>query len=84
MIMALNLTDEQRKHLTPNQRILEQVWAAEERGDKETARELRKQLVIPAETLMALKKTAGADWIRKRGLRTETADEKYGPGWLDR
>ena len=45
------------------------------------------ELDIPAHTLMAFKPCnmpGGADWIRSRNLRTHLADEKYGPGWLDR
>jgi len=38
----------------------------------------------PAHTLMWLKKRRGAAFIRDLGFDTTEADEKYGPGWLDR
>ncbi len=44
----------------------------------------RQQLIIPAEGLMALKKSRGAQVIRDWNLRTETAEAKYGKDWLDR
>lgn len=54
------------------------------RGDTEEYFELMKRIEAPAEALLALKNSAGADWIREKGLNTKRADEKYGPGWLDR
>jgi len=39
---------------------------------------------IPAHTLMFLKNSRGAQFIREFGFNTINADEKYGPGWLDR
>ena len=30
-----------------------------------------------------MKKTFGADHVRKHGYNTEKADKVYGPGWLD-
>lgn len=57
---------------------------ADRRGDEETARELRKQVIYPAEALLAAKRNMGAEWIRKSGFRTETAEAKYGKDWLDR
>ena len=43
----------------------------------------RQQLIVPATALMAAKKSMGADWVREQGLRTETAEAKYGKNWLD-
>ena len=82
--MALELTEEQEQRLTPNGRLLAKILEAQKRGDEDLASELRMDLIIPAETLMATKKNMGADWIRSEGLRTETAEEKYGKDWLDR
>ncbi len=82
--MALELTDDQDQRLTPNGRLLAKILEAKKCGDYDLAQELRKDLIIPAETLMATKICMGADWIRERGLRTETAEEKYGKDWLDR
>ena len=83
--MALELTAEERAVLPRNSRILVAMWDAEERGDQAEADRLFSALDIPAHTLMAIKrsKVGGADWIRKKKLRTHLADEKYGPGWLD-
>lgn len=78
------LTPEQVAQLTPNGQLLHRVVEAARRGDHETARELRKQVIYPAEALLAAKRNMGADWIRKRGFRTETAEAKYGKDWLDR
>ena len=49
----------------------------------EEAQILRQQLIVPATALMAAKKSMGADWVRKQGLRMETAEAKYGKNWLD-
>lgn len=78
------LTRDQVAQLSPNGQLLHRVGEAVERGDHETARELRKQVIYPAEALLAAKRNMGADWIRKSGFRTETAEAKYGKDWLDR
>lgn len=65
-------------------RLLGAILDAMKSGDEEMAEILCRQLIIPAETLMATKKTRGAQWIRDQKLRTETAEAKYGTGWLDR
>ena len=64
--------------------LLDELWAAEDAGDDERAFELRKKFKFTASSLMAVKETRGADWIRKNQLDTSKADEKYGEGWLDR
>lgn len=78
------LTPDQVAQLTPNGQLLHRVGEAVNRGDHETAWELRKQVIYPAEALLAAKRNMGADWIRKQGFRTETAEAKYGKDWLDR
>lgn len=78
------LTPEQVAQLTPNGLLLRRIREADRRGDHETASELRKQVIYPAEALLAAKRNMGADWIRKEGLRTETAEAEYGKDWLDR
>ena len=52
-------------------------------GDNEEYYRLMRELNVPAETLMALKKGGHTDFIRERGLKTDLADAKYGPDWLD-
>jgi len=39
---------------------------------------------LPAHSLMRLKNSEGADFIRNLGFNTTKADAAYGPGWLDR
>ena len=70
-----NLSNDEAVHL---------VVEAVQRGDHETARELRKQVIYPAEALLAAKRNMGAEWIRAQGYKTETAEAKYGKDWLDR
>ena len=68
--------------LSPASTLLE----AGDRGDQAEADRLLSKLEVPAHTLMAIKNSlpGGADWIRSMNLNTRLADEKYGPGWLDR
>lgn len=80
----MSMSPEDFARLTPNGQLLHLLGEAMDRGDEETARELRKKVVYPAEALLAAKRNMGADWIRKEGLRTETAEAKYGKDWLDR
>ena len=82
--MAANLTQEEIAALPEGLQVIHQMQKARDRGDNETYHRLQRRLKIPAESLMAAKRTMGADWIRERGLRTELADAKYGPDWLDR
>ena len=82
--MTLKLTAEERAALPRNSKILVAMLEAEDRGDKAESDRLFSELEIPAHALMAIKETRGADWIRSRNLNTRLADEKYGPGWLDR
>ena len=79
-----DLDEADRAALPRNSKILVAMWEAEDRGNTEEADRLFSALEIPAHTLMAIKAVLGADWIRSRNLRTHLADEKYGPGWLDR
>ena len=39
---------------------------------------------MPAEVLLAIKWNLGPDFIRKKGLKTELADEAYGKGWMEK
>ena len=82
--MVTKFTEADKAAMSPNVRIVAEINEAYARGDDAAASELRKKLVIPAEALMNAKITRGADWIRERGLRTETAERKYGKDWLDR
>ena len=44
----------------------------------------RRLIKLTPGSLMAMKITCGADFIRENGYNTEYADAEYGPGWLDR
>jgi len=39
---------------------------------------------LPPHSLMRLKQSRGAQFIRDWGFDTTRADAEYGPGWLDR
>lgn len=80
----LNYTPEEYAQLDEQTKLLVDITEASMRGEDELSWALTKKLIIPAETLMAAKLANGADWIRHRGLRTETAEVKYGKDWLER
>ena len=52
-------------------------------GDEETAWAWMSFVELEPSTLMSLKRRAGAQFIRNKGLRTTKADAAFGPGWLD-
>ena len=81
--MTPEFTAEERAALSENSKILLAKWEAEDRGDQAEADRLLSALEAPAHTLMAIKRTFGADWVRAMNLNTRLADEKYGPDWLD-
>ncbi|MGK2742265.1 hypothetical protein ACSHT0_15375 [Tepidicaulis sp. LMO-SS28] len=58
--------------------------AADKAGDGDTAWAWLALAEIPAPALLAAKRVNGADWIRAKGLRTETAEAAYGKDWLNR
>ncbi|MEJ7138930.1 hypothetical protein [Amphibiibacter pelophylacis] len=39
---------------------------------------------LTAQSLLGLKRRAGAQFIREKGLNTASADTAFGEGWLDR
>ena len=80
----MELTEEQRAKADPILLTISDAIDAKRRGDFETYIELIRTVPVPAHTLMAIKKCGHADTIRKYDLNTSLADEKYGPGWLDR
>lgn len=81
---TMTMTPEDVSKLSPQGQLLHRIGEAMRRGDEDTVRELQKQIVIPAEALLAAKRNMGADWIRQQGFRTDTAEKKYGKDWLDR
>ena len=84
--MISEFTDEERAALSENSQLILAMMEAEDRGDMAEADRLLSKVEGPAHTLMAIKESFpdGADMIRRMNMNTRLADEKYGPGWLDR
>ena len=78
------LSEEEKIGMSQNGVYLAESVAADEAGDDDAAWEWLKLAELPAHALLAAKRANGPDWIRKRGLRTETAEKAYGKDWLDR
>lgn len=78
------LTEADREGLSENAIYAVESGAAEDAGDTEAAWEWLAKAEIPAFGLLAMKRRHGADWIRAKGFRTETAEREYGKDWLDR
>ena len=75
---------ENTEYYDPELELYDQLWAAEADGNDELAFNIRKKIKFSAASLMAAKKTHGADWVRTQQFDTTKADEKYGPDWLER
>lgn len=80
------ITEAQREVLPRDVIVLMEMREAEARGDQAEFYRLIRELNVPAETLMAIKnhEPLGAKFIRELRLKTDLADAKYGPGWMDR
>ena len=63
---------------------MEKQMEAMDRGDEEAMAKYDRLIKLAPSSLMAIKITCGADYIRENGFNTEYADAEYGPGWLDR
>jgi len=57
---------------------------AERAGDGNAAWAWLALAELPPHSLMRLKQSQGAQFIRKWGFNTTRADAAYGAGWLDR
>lgn len=77
-------TEADLERFAPNDELIPKLIAAEKRGDEEAADAIRRQIIYPAETLLAIKETEGADWLIQRGWRLDEAERKYGKDWLYR
>lgn len=77
-------TELELKLFESNAENLDRYFEAADRGDEAAELYYFKQLIIPADALLAVKETRGADWIRRQGIRTDDADRMFGPDWLDR
>lgn len=78
------MNEEDRWDLSQNALFAAESAAAARAGDHDTALEWLQKAEIPASALLAAKRCNGADWIKRQGLRTETAEREYGRDWLDR
>jgi hypothetical protein len=83
------LTDAERAEIraegaSEDEVALEESEAADAAGDEESSWGWLARAELSAHTLAYYKNSYGAEFIRYYGFRTETADEVYGPGWLDR
>jgi len=58
--------------------------AADEARDEDSSWAWLARAELPHYSLKRLKRTHGADWIRKMGFKTATAEAAYGTDWLDR
>jgi len=83
------LSDAERQELmeervSENMMYLIESHEACNAGDTETGWAWLALAELPASSLLALKRVEGADYIRAKGLRTESAEAAYGKDWLDR
>ncbi|GAA0603481.1 hypothetical protein [Caenispirillum bisanense] len=78
------LSEERKRNLSQNALYAAESAAADDAGDEQAAWEWLALAEVPAPALLAAKRMNGADWIRAKGLRTETAEKAYGKDWLDR
>lgn len=75
-------TKEDLERFAPNDELLDLLDEAEERGDEKLVKELRGKMIWPAETLLATRRSRGADWLIKMGYNCAEAERKYGKDWL--
>lgn len=78
------LTEDEKKGLSENALYVAESHAAGIAGDDEAAWAWLRLAVLPAHALLSLKWSEGPDFIRNMGLKTQAADELYGPGWLEK
>ncbi|EJF88090.1 hypothetical protein [Bartonella melophagi] len=83
------MTDEQREELragglSQNGIYLSEAEAAEKANDEKTTWEWLAMAEYPAHALLCLRKWNGPQFIRDMGFSTKSADEEYGPDWLDK
>lgn len=78
------LTEAEKAGMSENCVYLAESHAAYKAGDHEAEWAWLAKAELPAHALKAAKRRNGADWIRAKGLRTETAERAYGKDWLDR
>ncbi|MCK5296726.1 MAG: hypothetical protein KAJ75_07525 [Alphaproteobacteria bacterium] len=64
--------------------LLDKIHLLNDAGKIDEAWELRKKIKYPAEALLSLKISEGAEALKKRGLNHERAEKAYGKDWLDK
>ncbi len=64
--------------------ILARIEQARSRNDRKAIETLRKELVPPADALVAAKCAVGAEWIREMGYICTRAEKKYGADWVEK
>jgi hypothetical protein len=72
-----------QRYMNENSRYLGEALAAHIANDMDASWKWLALANLPAHSLMSCKVNLGADFIREKGLKTNTADAEYGPGWLD-
>jgi hypothetical protein len=78
------LTEADREgYMNENSRYLGEALAAHMADDMDASWKWLALADLPAHSLMSCKVNLGADFIRQKGLKTDSADAAYGPGWLD-
>lgn len=77
------LEELRRSTLSQNMIYIVESEAADVAGDNDTAWAWLCFATIPAYTLMALKKSRGADYVRNLNLDLSPAEAAYGTNWLD-
>ncbi|MDR0781324.1 MAG: hypothetical protein LBF16_11635 [Pseudomonadales bacterium] len=82
------MTEIQREELRKGGLSQNAIYAAEsqaalEAHDSETCWAWMRFVDIPAHSLLTLKHSGGADYVRGLGLNLAPAEAVYGSGWLD-
>jgi hypothetical protein len=72
-----------RSSLSQNSIYIAESEAADVAGDNATAWAWLRLATVPAHTLLSLKKSLGADYVRRLGLDLTPAEAAYGKQWLD-
>ncbi|UNE53903.1 hypothetical protein [Bartonella machadoae] len=83
------MTDAEREELragglSQNSIYISEAEAASKANDKKTTWEWLAMAEHSAHSLLYLRKSRGAQFIRDMGFSTKSADEEYGPGWLEK
>jgi hypothetical protein len=72
-----------RDGLSENSIIIAESEAADEADDEDVAEAWLRLADIPAHSLLTLKHSFGADYVRQLGYKLAPAEAAYGRDWLD-